>query len=119
MMGHQQRVRETIGNKGKTSNEHIKFGGNTNNNNDNKNNNQTAACVPSSGCHFGTQATTHRKWARVARIVLLAPPASACKICIPFSPRTLPPAKSAFLSRLARFRLLNLRFLSVCLASAC
>ena len=81
--------------------------------------NQTTACVPSSGCHFGTQAKAHRRWASAARIVLLAPPASACYICISFLPRPLPPAKSACPSRLARLRLLNLHFLSVCFASAC
>ena len=82
---------------------------------------RTSACVPSSGCHFGTQANPHRKWASAARIVLLAPRASACYVCISFLHRPLPPAKPACPSRLARLRLLHLHvlFLSVCLASAC
>ena len=56
--------------------------------------------------------------------VLAVWPASAGKICTSSrraSPplATLPPTKSAFPHRVARFRLLYLHLLSMCLASAC
>ena len=46
-------------------------------------------------------------------------PLSVCWVCIPSPCAFPPPAKSACPLRVARFRLLNLHFLSVCLASAC
>ena len=91
--------------------------------------NQTTACVPSSGCHFGTQAKkppkvgtrcAHHPPCR-ARFRLLnlhflfSSPASAFSICISSSPRPLAPLKSAFPLLLARLRLLNLHFLLACL----